>query len=106
VVLFDTPALTTLILAMRYRVELLIRADADEEAVHEILMRANTYAIIETVEATRHSGGEDYLFTATIDAPSPEAALGAVLTVLAQTSGYVGLVEEGSVRRVVIEREG
>jgi hypothetical protein len=106
VVLFDTPALITLILAMRYRVDLLIRADADEEAVHEILMRANTYAIIETVEATRDSGGEDYLFTARIDAPSPEAALGAVLTVLAQTSGHVGLVEEGSVRRVVIEREG
>jgi hypothetical protein len=28
-----------------------------------------------------------------------------MLTVLAQTSGHVGLVEEGSLRRVVIERE-
>lgn len=103
--MFDTPALNYAHPAMRYRVDLLIRADADEEAVHEILMRANTYAIAETVEATRDNGGEDYLFTARIDAPSPEAALGSVLTVLAQTSGHVGLVEEGSVRRVLIERE-
>jgi hypothetical protein len=90
---------------MRYRVELLLRANADDEAVHEILMRANTYAIIETVEATRDKGDEVHLFTARIDAPSPEAALGSVLTVLAQTSGHVGLAEEGSVRRVLIERE-
>jgi hypothetical protein len=90
---------------MRYRVDLLLRANADDEAVHEILMRANTYAIIETVAATRDEGDEDHLFTARIDAPSPEAALGAVLTVLAQTSEHVGLVEEGSVRRVLIERD-
>jgi hypothetical protein len=90
---------------MRYRVELLLRANADDEAVHEILMRANTYAIIETVEATRDKADEVHLFTARIDAPSPEAALGSVLTVLAQTSGHVGLAEEGSVRRVLIERE-
>jgi hypothetical protein len=90
---------------MRYRVELLLRANADDEAVHEILMRANTHAIIETVEATRDEADEVHLFTARIDAPSPEAALGSVLTVLAQTSGHVGLAEEGSVRRVLIERE-
>jgi hypothetical protein len=42
---------------------------------------------------------------ARIDAPSAEAALGATLTVLAQTSGHVGLVEEGSLRRVAIDRE-
>jgi hypothetical protein len=90
---------------MRYRVELLLRANADDEAVHEILMRANTYAIIESVDATRDEGDEDRLFTARIDAPSPEAALGSALTVLAQTSEHVGLVEEGSVRRVLIERE-
>jgi hypothetical protein len=90
---------------MRYRVDLLLRANADDEALHEILMRANTYAIIEMVDATRAEGSEDHLFTARIDAPSPEAALGSVLTVLAQTSAHVGLGEEGSVRRVLIERE-
>ena len=91
---------------MRYRVDLLLRANVDDEALREILMRANTYAIAETVEATRDSGDDEYRFTARIDAPSPEAALGSILTVLAQTSGHVGLVEEGSLRRVVIEREG
>jgi hypothetical protein len=90
---------------MWYRVDLLLRANVENEALHEILTRANTYAIAETIEATRDNGGEEYRFTARIDAPSPEAALGAVLTVLAQTSGHVGLVEEGSLRRVVIERE-
>jgi hypothetical protein len=90
---------------MRYLLDLLIRANIDDEALHEILMRANTYAILENVEATRENGGKEYLFTARIDAPSPEAALGALLTVLAQTSGHVGLVEEGFLRRIVIERE-
>jgi hypothetical protein len=42
---------------------------------------------------------------AKIDAPSPEAALGVLLTVIAQTSGHVGLAEEGSVRRIAIERD-
>jgi hypothetical protein len=88
---------------MRYRLVLLLRADVSDESLHEVLVRANTYAIAETVDATRD--GEDYRFTASIDAPSPEAALGALLTVLAQTSGHVGLVEEGSLRRIVIERE-
>jgi hypothetical protein len=44
-------------------------------------------------------------FTAKIDAPSPEAALGALLTVISQTSEHVGLAEEGSLRRVAIERD-
>jgi hypothetical protein len=91
---------------MRYRVDLLLRANIDDEALREILIRANTYAIAETIEATRDNGGDEYRFTARIDAPNPEAALGSVLTVLAQTSGHVGLVEEGSLRLVVIEREG
>jgi hypothetical protein len=90
---------------MWYLVDLLIRANIDDEALHEILMRANTYAIVENVKATRDNGGKEYLFTARIDAPSPEAALGALLTVLDQTSGNVGLVEEGFLRRVVIARE-
>jgi hypothetical protein len=90
---------------MMYRVDLLVRADVDEEALHEILIRANTYAIVTTVDATRDNGGQRCRFTARIDAPSPEAALGSLLTVIAQTSGHVGLVEEGSVHRVVIERE-
>jgi hypothetical protein len=88
---------------MRYRLVLLLRANLSDESVHEVLVRANTYAIVETVDATRD--GEDYRFTASVDAPSPEAALGVLLTVLAQTSGHIGLVEEGSLRRIVIERE-
>ena len=36
---------------MRYRVDLLLRANVDDEALREILMRASTYAIAETVEA-------------------------------------------------------
>jgi hypothetical protein len=90
---------------MMYRVDLLLRADIDDEALHEILIRANTYAIITSVEATRDNGGQSCRFTARIDAPRPEAALGSVLTVIAQTSGHLGLVEEGSVHRVVVERE-
>ena len=90
---------------MMYRVDLLLRADVDDEAIHQILIRANTYAIVKNVEATGETGGENRRFTARIDAPSPEAALGSLLTVLAQTSGSVGLVEEGSLRRVIIERE-
>ena len=90
---------------MMYRVELLLAADVDDEALHEILVRANTYAIIEEIEATRDDGGEHYLFAGRVDAPNPEAALGSMLTVIAQTSGHVGLAEEGSLRRVVIERE-
>ena len=90
---------------MLYRVELVLRADVDDEALHEILIRANTYAIIEAVEVTRDTDMESCRFTARINAPSAEAALGASLTVLAQTSGHVGLVEEGALRRVVIERD-
>jgi hypothetical protein len=93
------------VVAMWYRVELLLRATVDDESLHDILIGANTYAIVGTVEATHDEGGEDLRFTARIDAPSPQAALGSLLTVLAQTSGHVGLVEEGSLRRVVIERE-
>jgi hypothetical protein len=93
------------VVAMRYRIELLLRAIVDDASLHDILMGANTYAIVEKVEATHDKGGEDYRFTARIDAPSPEAALGSLLTVLAQTSGHVGLVEEASLHRVVIERE-
>jgi len=89
---------------MRYQIDLLLRANVDDETLHEIVLRANTYAIVETVEATRDGSADDHRFTAKIDAPSPEAALGAILTVLAQTSGHVGLVEEGSLRRIAIER--
>ena len=90
---------------MMYRIDLLLRGDVDDEALHEILIRANTYAIVDIVEAPRDTGAKECRFTARIDAPSPEAALGSLLTVIAQTSGHLGLVEEGSVRRVVIERE-
>ena len=90
---------------MRYRVDLLLRAKVDDEALRETLMLANTYAIAESVEAALENGDDECRFTARIDAPNPEAALGSVLTVLAQTSGPIGLVEEGSIHRVVIERE-
>lgn len=84
---------------------MLLRVKVDDDSLREILMLANTYAIAETVEATLDSGDDECHFTARIDAPNPEAALGSVLTVLAQTSGHGGLVEEGSIHRVVIERE-
>lgn len=89
---------------MMYRVDLVLRAKVDDETLHEILLRANTYAVVEVVEATRDSGDNCFV-TARIDAPGPVAALGALLTVLSQTSEHVGLAEEGSLRRVAVERE-
>jgi len=90
---------------MMYRVELVVRATVDDRALHEILLRANTYAIVEVVEATRDSGGDCFV-TARIDAPGPVAAIGSLLTVLSQTSEHLGLAEEGSVWRLAVEREG
>jgi hypothetical protein len=89
---------------MMYRVDLVLRANVDDEALHETLVRANTYAIVEAVEATRDSDGNCFV-TARIDAPSPVAALGSLLTVLSQTSEHLGVAEEDSLRRVAIERE-
>jgi hypothetical protein len=89
---------------MMYRVDLVLRASVDDETLHEILLRANTYAIVEVVEATRGNGGDCFV-TGRIDAPGPVAALGSLLTVLSQTSEHVGLAEEGSLRRVAVERE-
>ncbi len=88
-----------------YRIDLLLNADVDEETLHEILVRANTYAIVRAVDAAREGSGETCRFTASIDAPNPQAALGSLLTVIAQTSGHIGLAEEGSLRRVEIESE-
>jgi hypothetical protein len=90
---------------MWFRIDLLVRADVDEEALHEVQVMANTYAIVDIVEAARDPGSGDFRFTARIDAPSAEAALGSLLTVIGQTSGHTGLAEEGSLRRVTIERE-
>ena len=90
---------------MWYRVDLLVGASVDDEVLHEVQLLANTYAIVDAVEATRDPDGGDCRFTAKIDAPSAEAALGALLTVIAQTSGHTGLAEEGALRRVAIERE-
>ena len=90
---------------MFYRLDLLVRADVDDETLHEIQLLANTYAIVESVEATLETGGGGCRFTARIDAPNAEAALGSLLTVIAQVSGHAGLAEEGSLRLVVIERE-
>jgi hypothetical protein len=90
---------------MWYRLDLRVRADIEDEVLQEIPLLANTYAIVEEVEATRDAESGDPRFTARIDAPSPQAALGALLTVIGQTSGHAGLAEEASLRRVVIERE-
>ena len=89
---------------MMYRFDLVLKASPDDETLHEILLRANTYAVVEFVEATRDSGGNCFV-TARIDAPGPVAPLGSLLTVLSQTSEQVGLAEEGSLRRVTVERE-
>jgi hypothetical protein len=56
---------------MWYRVGLLLRADVDDEEVHQILVMANTYAILQVDEATRDAGSGDCRFTARIDAPAP-----------------------------------
>ena len=90
---------------MWYRLDLRVRADVDDEVLHEIGVLANTYAIVDEVEATRDPESAEPRFVARIDAPSAEAALGSLLTVIAQTSGHAGLAEEGSLIRVVIERE-
>ena len=91
--------------AMWYRIDLRVRADADDEVLHEVQLLANTYAIVDEVEATRDAESGDVRFLARIDAPDPQAALGSLLTVIAQTSGHTGLADEGSVRSVAIERE-
>ena len=90
---------------MIYRVDVVLSAKVDDEALHEILIRANTYAVVETVEAARGADGDDCVVGARIDAPGPIAALGTLLTVLSQTSEHLGLGEEGSLRRVAVERE-
>lgn len=96
----------TVLGAMWYRLDLRVRADVDDDALHEIGVLANTYAIVDEVEVTRDPERGEPRFVARIDAPSAEAALGSLLTVIAQTSGHAGLAEEGSLNRVVIEREG
>ena len=90
---------------MIYRVDVVLSAKVDDDALHEILIRANTYAVVETIEATRGADGDDFVVGARIDAPGPIAALGTLLTVLSQTSEHLGLGEEGSLRRVAVERE-
>jgi len=89
---------------MMYRVDLVVRANVDDESLHEMLVRANTYAIVETVEATRESGSDECLVRARVDAPCPIAALGSVLTVLSQTSEKPGFAEEDTLWRVAAER--
>jgi hypothetical protein len=90
---------------MWYRLDLRVRADVDDEALHEIGILANTYAIVDEVMASRDPESGEPRIIARIDAPSAEAALGALLTVISQTSGHAGLAEEGSLNRVLIERE-
>ena len=90
---------------MWFRLDLRVRADVDDEALHEIGILANTYAIVDEVMASRDPESGEPRIIARIDAPSAEAALGALLTVISQTSGHAGLAEEGSLNRVLIERE-
>jgi hypothetical protein len=90
---------------MWYRLALRVRADVDDDVLQEIPLLANTYVILDEVLASRDPESGDPRFTARIDAPNAQAALGALLTVIAQTSGHVGLAEEAAVDRVVIERE-
>jgi hypothetical protein len=90
---------------MWYRLRLRVRADADDDELHEISILANTYAIVDEVLVSRDPDSGDPRITARIDAPNPQAALGALLTVIAQTSGHTGLAEEGSLIGVEIERE-
>jgi hypothetical protein len=90
---------------MWYRLDLRIRADVEDDALHEVPLLANTYAIVDEVQSMRDPESGDPRFTARIDAPSAQAALGALLTVISQTSGHAGMAEEGSLRRVVIEHE-
>jgi hypothetical protein len=90
---------------MWYRLRLRVRADVDEDALQEIPMLANTYAVVDEVLVSRDPESGDPRFTARIDAPNAQAALGALLTVIAQTSGHAGVAEEGSLIGVVIERE-
>jgi hypothetical protein len=90
---------------MRYVVDLSVRANIEDEALREIQLRANTYAIVDTVEADRDTDAGDCHFRARIDAPSVAAALSSVLTVIAQVSGSAGLVQEGALARVIIQRE-
>jgi hypothetical protein len=89
---------------MWFRLDLRVRADVDDEALHEIGILANTYAIVDEVMASRDPESGEPRIIARIDAPSAEAALGALLTVISQTSGHAGLAE-GSLNRVLIERE-
>ena len=70
-----------------------------------VLTNDELSTIVDEVEASRDPESEDARFMARIDAPSPHAALGALLTVIAQTSGHAGLADQGALHRVVIERE-
>ena len=90
---------------MMYRVDVVLSAKVDDDKLHEILIRANTYAVVEAVRATRGTDGDDCIVAERIDAPGPVAAIGSLPTVLSQTSEHLGLGEEGSLRRVVVERE-
>lgn len=90
---------------MWYRVEIRVQAEAEDNILRQVQLLANTYAIVDGLEVSRDPGSGDPRITARIDSPNVQAALGAVLTVLSQTSGHAGLAEAGSVRSVVVERE-
>ena len=90
---------------MWFRVELRVRTDADDDALHEIAVLANTYAIVDEVKVDRDPASEDLRFGARIDAPNAQSAIGVLLTVIGQTSGHPGLTEAGAVRGLTVERD-
>jgi hypothetical protein len=90
---------------MWFRVDLRVRTDADDDVLHEIAVLANTYAIVDEVKADRDAASGDPRFIARIDAPNAQSAIGALLTVIGQTSGHPGLTEAGAVRSIAVERE-
>jgi hypothetical protein len=90
---------------MWFRVDLRVRTDADDDALHEIAVLANTYAIVDEVKAERDPPSGDPRFAARIDAPNAQSAIGVLLTVIGQTSGHTGLTEAGAVRGITVERD-
>ena len=79
---------------MWYRLELRVRAGVDDDALHEIGILANTYAIVDEVMVSRDPESGEPRIIARIDAERG-AALGALLTVTSQTSGHAGLAGGG-----------
>ena len=79
---------------MWFRIDLLVRTDADDDALHEVQLLANTYAIVDVVEAGRDPESGDPRITARTRRPERRGGARGALTVIGQTSGHAGLAEE------------